>query len=163
MGRRTAPVGPGGMVGDGDEAVTGVEMSGGLVDSVHHDESAGGCVASSDRLAQRLGELHGAHREAEVPGDTLGVDEHKGAGSIYPLRGEGVGAQPTVQGVVAGVEVAEVMVRTEPLKTATGHPSGSFGWPRNSSTSSGTGIRGLSSSAGKRSKASLETTMSRWP
>lgn len=44
------------MVGDGDEAVTGVETGGGLVDSVHHDESGGGCFASSDRLAQRLGE-----------------------------------------------------------------------------------------------------------
>jgi len=70
--------------------------------------------------------------------------------------------QPRVQHFASGVERLELVVSTKPLKTQPVHASGSFGCCRKSSESYGTAVAGLSSSAMNRSKASLESTISRW-
>lgn len=65
--------------------------------------------------------------EAEVAKQTLTVDEHEGARNVHLLGGKGVDVQPTVEALVAGLKLAELMVGAEPLDAATVHASGSFG------------------------------------
>jgi hypothetical protein len=67
------------------------------------------------------------HGEAEVAKQTLTVDEHEGARNVHLLGGKGVDVQPTVEALVAGLKLAELMVGAEPLDAATVHASGSFG------------------------------------
>src|SRR5581483_4160759 len=113
-------------------------------------------------LGGSVGAQHRTHGEAEVPDDPAASHEHERACRVHLLGGQRVAVEPVVEVVVAAVEPAEIVVLVEALQPhrRAAHHSGSFGFLSNSSTSSGTGLAGLSSSAMNRSNASFDCTRS---
>lgn len=115
-----------------------------------------------DQSRRRVGTSNGAHREAEVTDETVISDEDERPGRVHLLGRQTMAADPAVEGVLARGEGGDVVLGAEAFepKTLSDQSPGSFGFERNSSVSSATGSGGRSSSAMKRSNASLDRTTS---
>lgn len=117
----------------------------------------------SFKLGRRVRAMNRSHGEAEVADDPIVARQDERPSRVHLLRGKRMTLEPAVELLIAAVEIPDVVVGVESLDVQSGrwtHASRSFGFFLNSSTNSGTGLAGLSSSAMKRSKASLERTRS---
>lgn len=115
-----------------------------------------------DQPRRRVGTSNRAHGEAEVADDTVISDEDECPGGVHVLGRQTMAADPAVESALARGEGGDVVLGAEAFepKTLSDQSPGSFGFERNNSVSSATGSGGRSSSAMKRSNASLDRTTS---
>lgn len=95
--------------------------------SREQDHADGVSRQAADERRRCVGSVYRTHGEAEVAENSFAIDEHEGASNVHLLGGEGVDLKPAVEALIAGLKLAEPMVRSEPFKAAIPHVSGSFG------------------------------------